>query len=159
MWNELHVAVEAPAKASSPDTTTGAGNAEALRQTALHEVCVWDPDCKPTHFRKGFFNQGVFSLADKIEQDAKLLREKACHTILIPLATKGVGYRLIKPSVYQTTTLTGLLNDKAGAENAIKSYELSRNLTVFTWLTVIFVSIVSSLITCLRSSYTVVDSD
>lgn len=88
MWNELHAAVGTSAKDSSPDTTTGAGDAERLRQTTLVEKCVWDPNCKPTHFRESFFKQGVFSLADKTEQDAKILREKACCKILTSLASK-----------------------------------------------------------------------
>lgn len=73
----------------------------------------------------------MFSLVNKIEQDADMLREK-------------------------TKTLTDLLYGQAGTENAIKSYDLSRNLTVFTWLTVFFtpLSFVTALFALQIESFT-----
>ncbi|KAL2275342.1 hypothetical protein FJTKL_02101 [Diaporthe vaccinii] len=96
-----------------PDLETCTGDSKKLRRTPLKGECSWDPECNPTRSRESFFKHGVFSHVEKVEKDAKMLREKV-------------------------KTLTELLYWQAGTESAIKSYELSRNLTVFTWLTVVF---------------------
>lgn len=62
-----------------PDVSTRAGDAEKLRQTPLIGDCAWDPDCNPTRSRENFFKNGVFSHVEKVERDANMLREKACH--------------------------------------------------------------------------------
>lgn len=80
---------EARTKTLSTEAKTDAADAKKPRQIS-EQKCKWDNGCKPTHSQDILFDHGVFSLVEKVETDATMLRDKACHTVPVHLTPESL---------------------------------------------------------------------